>query len=285
MVAKSPYRPELLSLINMNPRILLLVGLCVAGGQAQAGLFNDDEARLQVQQVGGRVTSLEESIKKQAETNNQQAETNTQQAETNKQLTHTQLDIQSQIELLNTELRSLRGQNEELAHNLQDADKRQKDFYIDLDTRLRHFETSEAPSASASGNANGSAEDMLATGNRAYETAHGLLKAGKYQDAVNAFQGLLKNFPESVYIASAQYEIGLAYLELKDFQNAQLSFQDLAAKFSFSPKAPEALLNIADCQLALKEVPAAKKTLKQLIAKYPGSDAANEAKKRLDTLK
>jgi tol-pal system protein YbgF len=273
----------------MTPRVLLLVGLCVAVGQAQAGLFNDDEARLQVQQVGARVTSLEEAIKKQTEINNQQAETNTRQAENNKQQTHTQLDIQSQIELLNTELRSLRGQNEELVHNLQDAEKRQKDFYIDLDTRLRHFETADpgviASPQSATGNGNGAAEDVLVTGNRAYETAHGLLKAGKNQDAVNAFQGFLKDFPESVYIASAHYEMGSAYLELKDFQNAQLSFQELANKFAFSAKAPEALLNIADCQLALKDVPAAKKTLKQLIAKYPGSEAATEAKKRLDTLK
>ena len=28
-------------------------------------------------------------------------------------------------------------------HGLQDAEKRQKDFYVDLDTRLRHFESAE----------------------------------------------------------------------------------------------------------------------------------------------
>jgi len=38
------------------------------------------------------------------------------------------LDLQGQIEALNGELRKLRGQNEELAHGLQDAEKREKDF-------------------------------------------------------------------------------------------------------------------------------------------------------------
>ena len=122
----------------MKLRVLLLTGLCVFGGQASAGLFNDDEARQQIQQVGARVSNLEDSDKKQADVNIQQAETN-------KQQIRTMLDLQSQIESLNTELRSLRGQNEELMHNLQDEEKRQKDFYIDLDTRLRHFETNESP--------------------------------------------------------------------------------------------------------------------------------------------
>ena len=262
----------------MKLRVLLLAGLCIVGGQARAGLFNDDEARQQIQQVGARVSSLEESSKKLAETSNQQDETN-------KQQTRTMLDLQSQIENLNTELRSLRGQNEELVHNLQDADKRQKDFYIDLDTRVRRFETTEPPSQPASDNGNAPVPDDPSAGNRAYEAAHGLYKAGKHQEAINAFLEFLKKFPESVYVPNAQYELGAAYFVLNDYKNALASYQILASKFAFSPKAPEAMLGIADSQRELKEAAAAKKTLKQLITKYPDSEAASEARKRLATLK
>lgn len=265
----------------MKLRVLLLAGLCVVAGQARAGLFNDDEARQQIQQVGARVSSLEEADKKQAEL----------QAETNKQQTRTMLDLQSQIESLNTELRSLRGQNEELAHNLQDADKRQKDFYIDLDTRLRHFEPADAatpspahPQSVADGG-NAPVADDLAAGNRAYEAAHGLFNAGKHQDAIVLFQEFLKKFPESVYVPNVHYEMGAAYFVLNDYKNALTSYQVLASKYGFSPKAPEAMLGIADCQQGLKATAAAKKVLKQLIVKYPGSEAASEAKKRLATLK
>ena len=264
----------------MKLRVLLLAGLCVVAGQARAGLFSDDEARQQIQQVGA---SLEEAGKKQAEINSQQVETS-------KQQTRTMLDLQSQIENLNTEMRSLRGQNEELLHNLQDADKRQKDFYIDLDTRVRHFETTDTAAPSLASPQSVAASGVPVTddpvaGDRAYEAAHGLFKAGKHQDAIAAFQGFLKKFSESVYVPNAHYEIGAAYFVLNDYKNALASYQVLASKYGFSPKAPEAMLGIADCQQGLKAIAAARKTLKQLIAKYPGSEAASEAKKRLATLK
>ena len=128
----------------MRLSALLLAGLWVAGGQAHAGLFSDDEARTHAQQLDVRTSKLEGASKQQVEINEQQATINKQQAEINKQQTHSMLDLQTQIEAQNTELRRLRGQNEELVHKLQDAEKRQKDFYIDLDARIRHFESIEA---------------------------------------------------------------------------------------------------------------------------------------------
>ena len=95
---------------------------------AQAGLLEDDEARKQIQQLETRLLKLEDSIKQQ---------------------TKSMLDLQSQIDSLNAEIRKLRGQNEETTHGLQDAEKRQKDFYVDLDTRLRHFESAEAAAKEA----------------------------------------------------------------------------------------------------------------------------------------
>lgn len=279
----------------MKLRALMLAGLCVAGGQSHAGLFNDDEARKQIQQVEARAFALEESGKQQADTNRQQAEINKQQAEINKQQTETSkqqirsmLDLQAQIEAQNTELRRLRGQNEELVHNLQDAEKRQKDFYIDLDTRIRHFESAEtaanavAQQPAASGIP---ATDDPAVENRAYEAAYGLFKAGNHQKAITAFQDFLKKFPVSVYAPNASYGLGNAYLALKDYKNALVNYQLFASNYSFSPKVPDAMLGVADCQQALEDVPAARKTLKKIIARYPGSEVSDEAKKRLAALK
>jgi tol-pal system protein YbgF len=260
----------------MKLHILLLAGLCVFCGQAFAGLFSDDEARLQIQQIGDRVSKLEEAGKKQTETNTQQAATNSQQASANKKQTATQLDLQSQIENLNEELRNMRGQNEELTHKLQDSEKRQKDYYIDLDTRLRHFETAEAQQ---SNNA------PIVEGDRAYEAAQSIFKSGKNQDAIAAFQEFIKQFPDSVYIPNAHYEIGEAYLALKDYPNALANYQVLSTQYAFSPKTPDAMLSMIKCQIALKNNLAAKKTFKLLAAKYPESIAASEAKKILAKLK
>ena len=98
-----------------------------------AGLFADDDARKQVQQLEGRVVKLEQALAA---------------SDADKeQYVRSMLDLQMQMEAVNTELRKMRGQNEEFAHDLQDAEKRQKDFYIDLDTRLRHIEAGAAAAA------------------------------------------------------------------------------------------------------------------------------------------
>src|SRR5574340_325010 len=106
----------------LKQRALLSLALCCAS-PAQAGLFSDDDARKQIQQLEARTLKLEAAAEQQ---------------------TKSLLDLLGQIEALNEEIRKLRGQNEELVHGLQDAEKREKDFYVDLDTRLRRFEPTDS---------------------------------------------------------------------------------------------------------------------------------------------
>ena len=250
-------------------------------GQAYAGLFDDEEARQQIRQVDERTSALEKS-------DNQQAEVNKQLSETLKQQTRSLLDLQTQIEAQSADMRTLRGQSEELSHKLLDTERRQKDFYIDLDARLRHFESIEAAAPPAVSAAPAPDKvvaqepvDSLVTENRAYEAAYALLKAGKHQNAVAALQDFVKKFPDSVYVPNAHFGLGNAYYALKDFKLAMGNYQMVAVKYAFSPRAAEAMLGAADSQVELKDLDAADKTLKQLIAKYPNTEAANGAKRRL----
>lgn len=257
----------------LRQRVLLLLALSLAG-PAQAGLFSDRDARKQIednrketQQLEARLLKLEERIDQQ---------------------TRSMLDLQSQIEALNGEIRSLRGQNEELIHGLQDGEKRAKDFYLDLDARLRHFESAEEAAgkeAPAGGNpaATAASTDSSdpATENRAFEAAYGLFKDDRHADAVKAFDGFLEKYPASAHVPSTYYWLGSAKVALKDCRGALDSYQKFLKTSSDTPKAPDALLDIAGCQQQLKQPAAAKKTLRQIIAKYPTSQAAAKAKKRL----
>ena len=262
----------------MKLHVLLLAGLCVVAGQARAGLFSDEEAHIKIQQLDVRIAKLEESSK--------------QQIETIKQQTQSMLELQSQIESQSAELRKLRGQLEEISHGLQEAEGRQKDFYVDLDTRVRHFETLEAaapPAVPAAVQADSAGEvsdgDDPVVENRAYESAYRLFKGGSYQKAVTALQEFLKKFPGSVHTPNVHYAMGTAYFALKDFKSALASYQLLLLKYPYSPKVAEAMFGIADCQQELNNVVAVKKTLRQIIAKYPGSEMADKARKRLASLK
>lgn len=237
-----------------------------------AGLFADDDARKQVKQLEERIVKLEQELA----SSEQQKE----------QYIRSTLDLQMQMEALNTELRKLRGQNEELVHGLQDAEKRQKDFYIDLDTRLRRFEGGEA-AASTGARVDGT-RDVSADPvgeNRSFEAAYSLYKAENYLNAAAAFRDFLKHYPQSVHEANVQYWMGNSYFLLKDCKNSVASYQALGEKYPDHPRVPEAMLNIAECQLNLKNKSAAQKTLKQLISQFPGSSASEKAKKRLASIK
>ena len=245
-------------------RAFILLGLCFAV-PAQAGLFSDDEARLQTQQLEARVLKLEPL------------------EDTIKQQTKSLLDLQSQLDDLKNQLRDLRGQNEELAHGLQDAEKREKDFYVDLDTRVRRFESADTTAASA---ANGAVDPSdPAPEDRAFEAAYAWVKAGNNANALQAFQDFVSKYPEAAHMPNALYWLADSQSALKDSKSALATYEKLLSAYPSAPKAADAMLNMASCQQSLKQNAAAQKTLKQLIAKYPNSVAADKAHKLLAAAK
>jgi len=260
----------------LKQRALLLLALCIAI-PAHAGLFSDDDARKQIRQLEERVLKLEgDALKLESDILKLNGGADRQ----NKSL----MDLQGQIEVLNNEIRNLRGQNEELARGLQNAEKREKDFYVDLDTRLRHFESKE-DAAAAAANTDLSAADTPvdpfdpALENRAFEVAYGLFRDGKFADAVAAFQGFINKHPDSVHAPNANYWMGSAQFALNDYKGALVTYQELIKAFPGISRAADVLFSIAECQRELQQDAAAQKTLKQLVAKYPDSEAAAKAKK------
>jgi tol-pal system protein YbgF len=251
-------------------RYFLLTALCFTVAPAFAGLFSDTEARQQILQIESRLVTTEESLTKLDAAN--------------KQKTSALLDLQTLIDAQNSELRKLRGQNEELIHSLQDAEKRQKDFYVDLDGRLRRFEAGDSASIDRASGIKNKSDDPVSE-NRAFEAAYGFYKAERYQNAVNAFQEFLINYPKSVHTANVRYWMGNAYFVLKDYKSSLESYQILATKFDSYPKMVDVLFSIVDCQESLNDKDAAKQTLKQIIAKFPNTEAAAKAKKDLTALK
>lgn len=251
----------------------LFFGLSVVSISAFAGLFSDDEARQQIQQLETRVATAEAAVVKLEALD-----------AAYKKQSRLMLDLQTSVDAQNTEIRKLRGQLEELTHALQDAEKRQKDFYVDLDSRLRRFEAVDTATAEKA-NGGKNKNDELATENRALEAAYGFYKAGRFQNAVNAFQDFLNNYPQSLHQANVRYWMGNAYFVLKDYRASLDSYQILIGKFDGYPKNAEVMLSIADCQEMLNDVQAAKATLKLVTEKFPNSDAANKAKKHLATFK
>ena len=198
------------------------------------------------------------------------------------------LELSQQLERLRQEITQLRGQLEVNANEVQMASKRQRDMYVDLDTRMRRLEVpapaaaAVAPAAAGAAVAASEATDAEA---RAYEAAQGQRKIGNYQGAIAGFRNFLSQYPKSTLSHRAQYWIGDSYYNLRDFKNAIASQQRLISAYPDSASVPDALLNIASSQIELGEAAAARKSMDGLIARYPASEAAEKARRRLATLK
>lgn len=261
----------------MSRLLPLFFALYFVSCPASAGLFADDDARKQIQVLEARVGKLEEALARAEQDN--------------KIRIRAALELQMQLEAQAAELRKLNGQNEELVRSLQEAEKRQKDYYVDLDARISRFESADAAPFSPLPGAKGafdSGKEVAANAvgeNKMFDAAYGFYKAENYQYAAAAFRDFLKQFPQSAHEANIHYWMGNSYFLTKDYGNSLDSYRALVGKYQDHPRVPEALLNIAECQLELKDKFAAQKTLKQVIAQFPGSDASDKAKKRLATIK
>ncbi|HSC94546.1 MAG TPA: tol-pal system protein YbgF [Burkholderiales bacterium] len=206
------------------------------------------------------------------------------------------LELAQQLERLRQEMMQLRGQLEVVGNDIQMAAKRQRDMYVDLDTRMKRVEQSAAEGAAAAASppsaggtaapaaaaAAGAASDMEA---RAYEAAQAQRKSGNYQGAIAGFRNFLAQYPKSPLAHRAQYWIGDSYFNLRDYKNAIASQRRLISTFPESASVPDALLNIASSQVELGDAAGARRTLDKLVGRYPTSEAAEKARRRLATLK
>ena len=236
----------------------LLAALVTLPLQASAGVFDDDEARKAILDLRAKVDTLSQQVNARIDTKADKSST---------------LDLVNQNEVTLQEISKLRGQIEVLANELANAQKRQKDFYVDLDNRLRKLEPRQVT-------IDGKQAQVDPAEQKSYDAAMLLFKAGDYKTAGVALAEFVRQYPESGYAANAQYWLGNAYYAQRDCKSAIAAQQVVLKAYPDSPKAADAMLNIASCQTELKDK-AAKKTLQELIKTYPDSSAAETAKERL----
>jgi len=245
---------------RLLPRLTaaLLAGLIIA--PAQAGLFDDDEARARINamrtELSGRLDKLEASAR-------------------------AQLELANQIDLLKTEIARLRGENEVLSNDLANAIKRQKDFYVDLDNRLRKLETPAASTDAAPQAAPAATAVDPAAESRDYEAALTQLRGGKYKEAAGSFIAFTKTYPNSSFLPSAHFWAASALYQQKDNIGAAEHYGKVANQWPDDSRAPDALLGLASTQQARNDNVGATRSLEKLVSRYPSSSAAQIARQRL----
>ncbi|MCL2644246.1 MAG: tol-pal system protein YbgF [Betaproteobacteria bacterium] len=186
-----------------------------------------------------------------------------------------QFELANQVEVLRTENARLRGQFEVLLSEIESLKNRQRDFYVDLDTRMRQLETSAQAPAPAQTSAPG------ATTGSGYEAALGFLKEGRASEAFAELETYINANPESDNMPEAHFWAGNAALQAKNIAAANKYFNTVLNRWPRSSVAPDAMLGLANGQLMINDRRNAQKTLQSLIDRYPSSNAAKTAKQHL----
>ena len=248
-------------------RLLLFVAAsCLAFSALGQGLFDDNEARRRIELLRSQVAENQRLVDEQLK--------KLEAAMTDRSAL---LQISSQLDSLNAELAKMRGQLEVLANQAEVAERKQKDLYLDIDTRLRKL---ESPREQALGTDKPAAETDPGEA-KAYQGALDQFKLGNYALAVAAMQSFLATYPASKLAPNAQYWVGMAHSGQRDYKAAIAAQRKLLAAWPDSEKAPDAMLSIASAQETMGDRASARKTLEELIAKYPQSSSASSAKQRL----
>jgi len=260
------------SFTNSFKRWLLSAFVLIAASSANAGIFEDEEARKAILDLRQKV----ESFRK--ESDQKFGEQAKQHSDEISQLRRSLLELQNQLEASNAEMAKLRGQDEQLRREFSDLQRQHLDVSKSLDERLRKVEPTKI-------SMDGLEFLAEAAEKKSFEASLAVFRKGDFAEAQTAFNDFLNRNAQSGYVPAAIFWLGNAQFISKDYKGALQSFRKLVAQAPMYQRIPEAQLAMANCQLELKDTRGAKKTLENILEQHPRSEAADAAKERLARLK
>ncbi len=235
------------------------------------------------------------------------------------------LEMLSRLEDLQVDLQAIRGELEMQRHEFDGIKQRQRDLYLDIDRRILKLEkvVNSAPVAAFSSLGNGFSPSAMAPASpaatftaapqqapligsvtpplgdgasvavvmdplqeqSAYQQALNILREGRYDEAIVAFQGFLTRFQGSQYAGNAQYWIGEANYVSRDFRVAVEEFQKVVSRYPESSKVSDAMLKTGYTFYELQAWEQAQQTLSKLVERFPKTTAAQLAENRLHRMK
>jgi tol-pal system protein YbgF len=246
---------------------------------ARAALFDDEEARKRIEatnqrlsqtqrQFDERIAALEAQLKSQG-----------------------LVELFNQVELLKAEAARLRGQMEVLGYELAEAQKRQRDLYVDLDSRMRRIETAPAPPPVATVNpapvgAAPAPAPISATPSQAMAapaSTFGPPPSGVPPPTVGPTTIIVPGrsvpvpVPGDAGAEQRAYDAALDLFKSGNYGGAITGFAALVKTYPRSPLAPSAQYWLGNAQFAQKDFRGAIASQRQLLAAYPDSQKVPDA--------
>lgn len=228
------------------------------------------------------------------------------------------LDLVTRMEQMQSEVQQLRGMIEEQSQTISDLQRKQKNMYLDLDSRIQTASPAvpsapvpsvvapavgavATPATQAPVQANpavvapvpaqsavvspAQAPNSVANNDKdRYQQAYEALRSGQNAMAVKLFESFLTDFPSGQFADNAQYWLAEAYKVNREIEKSRAAFVKVITQYPQSAKVPDALLKLGYIEFELQNIPKCREYLTQVVNAFPGTPAANLAAKKLAVL-
>ncbi len=252
-------------------RAFLLL-LLMSGSASHAALFGDDEAREQISALRKQVNEMEARIAKMEQALNSQA----------------LLELYAKAETLGLELGKLNGQIEMLSNDNSLLQKRQRDFYIDLDNRLREIEQPNKRAPSSHPSPKGSPQSMVTPPLNESAAPASLAATVVIPEVAATEETVAAVQPDSRALSAVEltppspvqndaYKEAFNLFKNGDYAGAIAQFESFLESYPQSNLAPGAAYWIGNARYALRDYQLAIDAQKRLVNKYPDSLKAPDA--------
>jgi tol-pal system protein YbgF len=180
-----------------------------------------------------------------------------------------QADMQAQYTELQTQMLSFQGKLEELSAS-------PRVDFKDLETRVKALEdalqTIKGQQAQVA---------AVATAKSQYDMGLEKFKAGKFDEALKAFETYLANNPEESLADNAHFWAGEALYSQGKYEDAILRYDVIIKHYPKSDKLPDALYKQGMAFIQLGDKEAGNLLLRRLVKDFPDSEPGKKAKKQL----
>jgi tol-pal system protein YbgF len=204
------------------------------------------------------------------------------------------VQLLNQMDTLNAELNKLRGKMEELGHGVSSAEKRQRDMYLDLDTRMRRIEQQVVAAQKKDQEMAATLEERLRKLEQQSGQAHAIpapVSSAAASDAPAApttggqpasTSATGSNpLPPATLSGSESpqrtYDIAMSSYRVNDYQGAINGFLGFLKQYPQHNLAANAQYWIGDAFFQLRDYKSALEAQRKLLAAYPDSGKIPDA--------
>ena len=203
-------------------------------------------------------------------------------------------ELGAQVAELEEQMARLRGELEEVQHTarraIEEAEAARK---VQAQAAPGARRGAAPPGAAARGELPAPEPGSLSAEVRAYEDAFRLYRSEDFPAAIDRFRAFLQTYPSSGYADNALFWLGECHFKLGDHEQAVLAFDDVVKRYPDGNKVPDALYRQG---IALLEIgdrtgqastyrPAARQIFERLVNEHPSSERVAEARRQLEKLR